>query len=146
MHKDRYITVTFLLLWLMACNNAEEPDNSVAAPLAGRWSGNIYGGDPHFEENATVTLLLDQNYEQISGTITTSDGAFQADSLLNGRFVDNQLTFDAVQSEIYPGADLSFTAQRQDSTLTGTWQHGKLHNGIWNATKVIPETRSIKNE
>ena len=135
-----------LILCLWTCNNAEEPVKTDSSPLAGRWSGKIYGGDPHFAENAIIALLLDQNYEQVTGIITTSDGAFQGDSLVNGRFIDNQLSFDAVQSEIYPGAELSFTAQRQDSTFTGIWQHGKLHNGTWNVVRVSPTQRSVRND
>jgi hypothetical protein len=49
----------------------------------------------------------------------TSDGAFQNDSLRNGRFIDDSLTFEATQSEIYPGAEISFSGELKNDKIIG---------------------------
>ena len=137
MNKFLVIFGIIVLYGLLACDNSEQSEKPDSSPLQGTWSGNINGGDPHFEENATLTLELNQYFEQISGIISTSDGAFQDDTLRNGRFIDDSLHFEATQSELYPGAELSFSGQLKNDNFTGVWQHGRLHNGEWDVTRTL---------
>jgi len=134
-----------MLVWCCLCSIAcdkkvsdsgKSPQTNPAAPFSGTWQGTIEGQRIHFNGNPQVTLVLTQADSTISGTITTSDSAFLNVPVYDSSVSENYLEFFAIQTNIYTGAEVKFSASLSGNTLSGEWNHINAHRGNWSASKV----------
>ncbi|GAB4362940.1 MAG: hypothetical protein Kow0042_00380 [Calditrichia bacterium] len=108
---------------------------ATAFDFSGSWEGTIQGQRVHFVGNPEVRLNLQQSDSLLNGTISTSDSAFQNVPICQGNAWGDSLRFYAIQSAIYPGAEMRFTARRSGNTINGEWNHINAHKGSWSATR-----------
>ena len=87
------------------------------------------------EYDNKIFMFQMQKDSVITGTISTSDSAFLNVVIQEGLLKDSLFSFSVIQTKIYPGAKVKFTAKVETKFLDGEWNHNRVHNGKWSAQK-----------
>ena len=101
--------------------------------FSGEWNGSVKGDSAHFIGDPALTLTLVHEDTLVSGSFSTSDGAFSDATFTDGRVAGDSIFFRVVQTNIYSGARVNFSGKLSGNSINGRWFHARLHQGEWTA-------------
>jgi len=88
--------------------------------ISGTWVGTTE--IPDMVENDEVTLILEKENDEYSGTISDSMGMVQDAELENIEFHDNQLSFEFLSFNGYDYVRVFMTFTVEEDTMDGYWE------------------------
>jgi hypothetical protein len=100
-------------------------------PLAGTWECMSHGSS---QGDMPFTLFLEQNKEDVSGSISSPIGGTQMSS---GIFKKKRLEIQIVA----PGVTYTITGQLKKGQLSGEWSNDGGEKGAWEGKKQPPASR-----
>ncbi|MFU8860537.1 MAG: hypothetical protein ACNA8K_08945 [Cyclonatronaceae bacterium] len=121
-----------LLIFLAAC---DQPLGTVI-DISGRWTGTATNFIDYGDGTASLIIIIDQEDEFISGTLTASPGQ------------QHQFTGSILRNEVFiswrsleDGIDYRFTGLLTGRSISGTWRMGDtktfetLKDGKWSVSR-----------